>query len=155
MWYCMKNILWSQTIIINISLTLGRAGISAWEWNWCKGETQWLEQCWCSALLALAGRQHPWSYGLCGFLNCNPKHNPNPRQSRKSLMGVRLVPRRKMWKAQYWGSDVLALVGLLQLQCPWSTFYSYWRNNIIWDYMNATIQFLVGHTSRSSPSIFW
>lgn len=39
-----------------------------------------------------------WSSGLCDVLNPNPRCDPNPRWSRKSLVGVRLVPSRKVWR---------------------------------------------------------
>ncbi|KAL2309029.1 hypothetical protein Nmel_005207 [Mimus melanotis] len=67
-------------------------------------------------LLQLHG---PWSSGLCGFLNPKPRQNPNPRcnadprQSSKSLMGVRLLPSRKMWMEPCCSSPVFPLASFL------------------------------------------
>lgn len=58
----------------------------------------WREQCCGSAALALAcllQLQWPWSFGLCSFLNANPRSNANPRWTIKSHVWVETVAKEK------------------------------------------------------------
>ncbi|XP_017581284.1 PREDICTED: uncharacterized protein LOC108444615 [Corvus brachyrhynchos] len=82
--------------------------------------------CWGSTALRLARLLHcqcPWSSGHCGFLNPNPRRNPNPDQSRnlRHSIGLSRVPMRKPLKPVCWGSTALRLARLLHCQCPWSS----------------------------------
>lgn len=48
-----------------------------------------------------------------GFLNPNPKCNPNSKRNSEISILLRLMARRKMWRKQCWGSAVLPFSCLL------------------------------------------